>query len=849
MELVGQRFGHIRVTAAVGEGGMGEVYAGYDETLQRKVALKVLHSDYRLDDEARERLLREARALSRLDHPNICRIHDYIDSGDSDLLVLEFIDGRTLDDALVEKMTHAEKLRIAISIAGVLEAAHRAGIVHRDLKPENVMLTKSGQVKVLDFGLARWLKGGRGHSSSDRHIAAPALHVVRSEDLPGGATAPHPPPPTRVPAAGREFMTTVGMTMGTPMYMSPEQARGETLTPASDMFSFGLLLQFLFSGKDGHDGIPDVRTIMMRVARGETNPVQGVARDVTALINRLKALAPTDRPTAVEALERLQFLADKPQRIVRRGVAAALVIIAMIAAWRYTVDLQRERAAALASEAVAVTERSEALRRRAQAEDLIDFMMGDLHGKLEPIGRLDVLDAAADRAMAYMSTLRPEMMTAGELARNATALDHLGEVRMAQGKLPEALKAFEQALLIAHTATRKEPGDLEVRYTLGQSQFWVGEAYRRMGNGQGALAKMRDYLATSEALARAAPANSDYQIELAYGYSNVGSLLEAEGDLAGALKQYERCVVVERARLRTDPQNRDWQADMAQSINKIAYALYKLGRLSDARIRFEEEQTIYTSLVRADPKHTGWKSDLATNRTFLGTLLTDLGKLEEASQQFAGAQSVASELVAFDPQQVNWRRNLAAILSNASIVERLRARIAVSRELASRAEGLIDEALREAPQQTDWRRDRANIVLRHAEALYASGDLITAKRLAGSVLSSVPPDEPVWRLTAADAAILLGHIAADQGNPAAARAAWRETADSLRGVTIASDGVRLVDRRARALLLLGEQEEARPILEDLRRMQYANPDLMRLPRVAVSAGLQMQRKGERSWTS
>ena len=96
MELLGQRFGHIRVTGVVGEGGMGEVYAGYDETLERKVALKVVHEELRLDEEARERLLREARALSRLDHPNICRIYDYIETGDSDLLVLEFIEGQTL---------------------------------------------------------------------------------------------------------------------------------------------------------------------------------------------------------------------------------------------------------------------------------------------------------------------------------------------------------------------------------------------------------------------------------------------------------------------------------------------------------------------------------------------------------------------------------------------------------------------------------------------------------------------------------------------------------------------------------------------------------------------------------
>ncbi|HEV7768922.1 MAG TPA: protein kinase [Thermoanaerobaculia bacterium] len=836
MELVGQRFGNIRVTAAVGKGGMGEVYAGFDEKLQRKVAVKVLHSDYRLDDEARERLLREARALSQLDHPNICRIHDYIEHGESDLLVLEFIDGTTLEDALAKKMSRAEKLRIAISIAEVLVAAHRAGIVHRDLKPDNVMLTQTGEVKVLDFGLARWLnRSGKGRSS-DKTVAVATPLEIANPNLPQGATAPFLVPPPLAKTIAREFMTTVGITMGTPMYMSPEQARGEELTPASDMFSFGLLLQVLFSGEDGHSGMPDSRAIMLRVASGETNPVRGVSGDVTALINRLKALAPADRLTAVETLERLQFLNAKPQRIARRSLIAALLIIAVVAGWRYMVDLQRERAAALKAEAAAVTARAEAERRRGQAEDLIDFMMGDLHRKLEPIGRLDVLDSAADRAMAYMSTLRPELMTASELTQNATALDHLGEVRMAQGKLPEALAAFEQALVIAQTATQKEPRNLDARFTLGQTQFWVGQTHRRMGNAKGALAKMRDYLATSVVLADMAPANRDYQIEVAYGYSNVGSLLEADGDIAGALEQYERCVAVKRARLRTDPTNRNWQGDLAQTINKIASALLKQGRLRDAHLRFEEERAIYAALVQADPKHTAWKLSLVTNHTYLGLLLLDLGELEAATEHLTGAQSIASELVSFDRQQVTWRRNLAAVLGNVATVRRMHGDFAGSRELASRAETLLAEAIREAPQWTDWKRDLANVTLRHAEALYASGNLAEARRRAESALASVPPNQPpAWRQTAVDAALVLGRIAADQNRKADARASWRRTADSLRDVTTAAGGPRLLDRRARALLLLGDEAQARPILEELRRMQYVNPDLMRLLRPAATA--------------
>src|SRR5688500_5312373 len=155
MPAVGGRVGHYHVVRVLGRGGMGEVYEGWDETLQRRVALKSIRADRRLDAASRNRFLRPPRALSQLDDPAICRIFDYVQGDDSDLLVLELIEGRTLREALERGIEFREKLRIAEAIARALVAAHRAGVVHRDLKSDNVMLTESGAVKVLDFGLAR----------------------------------------------------------------------------------------------------------------------------------------------------------------------------------------------------------------------------------------------------------------------------------------------------------------------------------------------------------------------------------------------------------------------------------------------------------------------------------------------------------------------------------------------------------------------------------------------------------------------------------------------------------------------------------------------------------------------
>src|SRR6266540_3140610 len=275
MNTNGLRYGHIRVEGILGQGGMGDVYEGFDERLTRRVALKVLHPDARPDGEARTRLIREARTLSQLDHPNICRIHDFIEEGQSDVLVLELIDGRTLEQAVEGGLSAAEKLRIARDVASVLVAAHRAGIIHRDLKPENVMLTKSGQVKVLDFGLARWLeqksKSGRvrglssGAQATRLRVAAPddqALGGDPDTTAIMGHAVSHTTPSVSA--------TAYGVTVGTPMFMSPEQARGEDLTTASDMYSFGLMLQAMFTGRDPYPSSLTAQEVMLFAARGDS---------------------------------------------------------------------------------------------------------------------------------------------------------------------------------------------------------------------------------------------------------------------------------------------------------------------------------------------------------------------------------------------------------------------------------------------------------------------------------------------------------------------------------------------------------------------------------------------------
>ncbi|HKO58343.1 MAG TPA: serine/threonine-protein kinase, partial [Thermoanaerobaculia bacterium] len=515
MDLSGRRLGHIRVERILGQGGMGDVYEGFDEKLMRRVALKALHRDQRLDDEARIRLIREARTLSQLDHPNICRIHDYIEGSDADVLVLELIEGRTLQRAIEEGLSRTEKLRIAHAIAEVLVIAHRANIVHRDLKPENVMLTKSGQVKVLDFGLARWVE--RQSSGKLRAVKIQAAPLPSSDEEKWYAfDLEH----TQVFGKERDDTagaTAVGVTVGTPMFMSPEQARGEPLTPASDMYSFGLLMQTLFTSEDPYPADSTGREVMLKAARGESLPVTGVNRDVAALIHSLKALAPTDRPTAVEAASRLRLIVEKPKRLARRAALAAAIVLVVLAAWKYTVDLRRERSAALLA-------KKEAVQRKAQAEDLIQFMLGDLRGKLEPVGRLDVLNDVAEKALQYIGATKKENLSTQELINYSMAFNQLGQVRIDQGNLASAMKLFEQSLDLTETAVRHEPRNDNAKFALALSHFWVGNDFRLRNDVPGAMPHIRSYLSITRELASRHRGDDRYELEESYAHSLLGLL-------------------------------------------------------------------------------------------------------------------------------------------------------------------------------------------------------------------------------------------------------------------------------------------------------------------------------------
>jgi Tol biopolymer transport system component/predicted Ser/Thr protein kinase len=226
---VGTKFGPYEIVAALGAGGMGEVYRARDSRLEREVAIKVLAAHLSQNPEVRARFEREAKAISGLQHPNICVLYDIGRQEGVDFLVMEYLEGETLAARLARKpLTPDETVRIGIEIADALDKAHRSGIVHRDLKPGNVMLTKGG-AKLMDFGLAKLQAFASGSQS------APAFSAV--------ATAIDPSP-----------ITVAGTMLGTVQYMSPEQVQGKDADARSDIFAFGAMLYEMLTGKRAFEG-------------------------------------------------------------------------------------------------------------------------------------------------------------------------------------------------------------------------------------------------------------------------------------------------------------------------------------------------------------------------------------------------------------------------------------------------------------------------------------------------------------------------------------------------------------------------------------------------------------------
>lgn len=248
--MIGKTISHYRILEELGRGGMGVVYKAEDTKLDRTLALKFLPSNISANETDKARFLQEAKAASAINHPNVCVIHDIKEHDDQQFIIMEYVDGQTLSKLIKDSSRFPidDYLDYALQIAGALQAAHENGIIHRDIKSDNIMITSTGQVKVMDFGLAK--------------------------------------------LAGQTKITKTGTTLGTVAYMSPEQAQGKNVDHRTDIWSLGVVLYEMVTGQLPFRGEYE-QAVMYAIVNEEPEPITSILPEIPQQLDRVleKAIA------------------------------------------------------------------------------------------------------------------------------------------------------------------------------------------------------------------------------------------------------------------------------------------------------------------------------------------------------------------------------------------------------------------------------------------------------------------------------------------------------------------------------------------------------------------------------
>ncbi|MCB1041634.1 MAG: serine/threonine protein kinase [Acidobacteria bacterium] len=603
------------------------VYAGFDEKLERKVAVKSIHGRLNRDPDMKSRFLREARMLSQLDHAHICAIHDYLETGLGDFLVLEFIEGQTLKEVIEHGQPgHDKALAIAIQLGDALKAAHAKGVVHRDFKPANVMVNKQGQVKVLDFGLA--------YTSGEADFG-------------------------RIEASSTDqFETQASSIIGTLGYLSPEQARSEPATSLSDIYSLGLVMQELFTGQPAMEpGLaPNIR--LLQASKAQTRPIEDVPSDIKRLIERMKALEPAARPSASEVLRELLWIQNAPKRRLKKqmmvtGFVVMITLLSIMTFQAFRISQEAQRANA---------EAARANREAEAARQVSDFMVGLFEvsdpriSKGESVTALQLLQAGTDRVSTEL-TNQPLIA--------ARFLYTIGRVKHNLGLYHDAQVHFEESLELRKSAHAEPSEIIEAMVGLAESlesqgQFaeaeamtWTALCMRIPSLKQPnlsvdherdeALSQLAKVLPTRASMVEKSMVNilgtiyyrtgrhksagllfelgtqltrdlvGQRSIPYAKALHNLAAVRRLEGRLDESEQLYKQSLEVKQEILGED------HFELAQTLNNLAIVYSSQGRYDDAEPMYERALAIKTKVWGVDhPKVASSQFNLAMNYKLQG---------------------------------------------------------------------------------------------------------------------------------------------------------------------------------------------------------------------------------------
>lgn len=807
----GDAVGRYVLQRVVGAGGMGVVWAAYDAELDRQVAIKLVRSTGGPSGAAlRARFDREVRVTARLQHPSIVSLLEAgtWPSGEP-FYVMKLVSGTSLDQVVAGRPTLTERLALLPNLIAVVDAlayAHRAGVIHRDLKPANVLVGRYGETVVIDWGLAK-------------SLTASASAAADSE----GAMAPTPP------KAATPGATVAGSVMGTPAYMPPEQARGEAIDARADVYALGAMLYHLLTGAAPFAELPPA-AVLGAVLAGPPPPlasrVRGAPADLITIVERAMSREAADRhPSAEELVDELKrfqtgqlvgshrysarelvtrWLRRHRMAVAVAGVAAlCLAVLGAMSLRRIVREQQR-----------AEGERAIAERSRADAEELVNFMLFDLRQKLLSVGREDLLGSVAQKALQYYEGQSNDHPADETLHRRAVGLCTLGDVLVAQGDSTEALARYRGALALAETLSHKDPSSNRWRHNLAVVRESLGRLLERHGDLAGALAQHRAAEAECRSFLKArlsaeggprqpAPSGSasgessrgatvvgsngsagrgdaEVELDLSRALDLIGDVLRAQGDTDAALEQY-------RASLALDPRLAAQQPDDAQRLRHLSVVRASIGQIllarGDLAGAFAEHQAglqIAERLALREPRNQTWQRDLAISHEDIARVLEQRGDLRAALAAYRAGKAVSERLAAADPSSAELQRDLST--SHAMVGTVLHSLGEMTGSLAEYRGSLVivQRLAAREPQKVEWQRHLAMAYRNLADVLLPLRRVAEAEKALQdglaitSRLAAADPANPMWQRDLARTRYGLGEVAKARGDRARILASFRQ---------------------------------------------------------------------------
>ncbi len=657
--LIGQRIGHWEILKRIGSGGMGAVYLARraDRQYEQQVAIKLIKRG--MDTEAMlHRFRNERQILAGFDHPNIARLLDG-DTTEDDLpyFVMEYVEGLPIDQYCDEKsLAITERLQLFRQVCAAVSYAHRRAVIHRDLKVSNILVGADGVPKLLDFGIARVLHPG-GH--------------------------------------GEAAATMLEQRVLTPEYASPEQIRGEPVTTASDVYSLGVVLYRLLTGKTPYRLSTHSPQDLAR-AIGETEPQRpstvvnaGRAAERKCLRGDLDNIVlmalrkePERRYPSVEqfsddlrrhlearpVLARRDTLTYRAGKFVKRNtgisVAAVLVVLSLVGGIVMT-TWQAQRAQE--QEEIAIAEKARAERRFNEVRQLARSVLFDYHDAIENLsGATAIRERLVKDGLAYLDSLAREASDDPDLQRElAAAYDRVGDVRgkaysaASLGDHSGAIESYTKALSIREALASANPDDLQIRRDLASSYRKVGMQMVETSKAAGGREFLRKSLAVQERLAAARPSDTALRQELAASYNGLGLALEEVGDASGALANHLKALALREAMVTAEPGNQQLRRGLVITRINLGRALVLTGDTQGGLESNQQALATCEAMVAESPSNADYRRLLANTFQNDGDYRAILSDFEGALRSFRKKLALDQQAIAEDPDNAVARMDFA----------------------------------------------------------------------------------------------------------------------------------------------------------------------------------------------